>query len=98
MDHTHYARWLSVFLQTFNDLEAFHPDVYAEFMNGRFVVQKSKKKFESLLHDENENSIKTSTSKLKLTSLKQDCQLFSRLYVVCQSRESDFSEFFAHVN
>ena len=45
MDHTHYARWLSVFLQTFNDLEAFHPDIYAEFMNGRFVVQKRKKKF-----------------------------------------------------
>eukprot|EP00794_Sanderia_malayensis_P021193 gene21193-23274_t len=46
----------------------------------------------------NKNSIKTSSSKLKLTSMKQDCQLFSRLYVVCQSRESDLSEFFAHEN
>eukprot|EP00794_Sanderia_malayensis_P004062 gene4062-4614_t len=247
MDHTHYAKWLPVFIQTLNELEVLHPEIYTEFMDGKFVVQKSKKKFscigvdhaheqnnkvvkgdggvirildqpnalmkwmmagpemslmvdecESLLRNKdkddsskrhedtlafekkfkkdvkafadilegegnpfeeeedilitlmskkvmdeesarsvkiardagatqyrefkverlitgktsvhepikrnkfslfrNKNSIKTSSSKLKLTTMKQDCQLFSRLYVVCQSRESDLSEFFAHEN
>ena len=62
MDHTYYARWLSVFLQTLYDLEAFYPDVFAEFMNGRFVIQKSKKKFSCIgvdhAHEQNNKVVK----------------------------------------
>ena len=35
---------------------------------------------------------------LKLSELKSDCDLFSRLYIACQSRDGDLDEFFAHEN
>ena len=34
----------------------------------------------------------------KVASLKQDCQLYSYLYVTCQNREGNLEEFFAHEN
>ena len=34
----------------------------------------------------------------KVASLKQDCQLYSNLYVACQNCEEDLEEFFAHEN
>ena len=34
----------------------------------------------------------------KVTALKKDSQLFSRLYITCQSREADLEQFFAHEN
>ena len=30
--------------------------------------------------------------------LKEDCQLFSKLFISCQSRECDLQEFFRHYN
>lgn len=35
---------------------------------------------------------------LKLMQLKTDCELFSRLYVACQSRDGNLEEFFRHEN
>ena len=40
--------------------------------------------------------VTTGSSKQKL--LKQDCQLFSKLFVLCQSRECDLKDFFRHEN
>ena len=39
-----------------------------------------------------------SASKSKLQSIKDDCQLFSRLFISCQSRQCDLKEFFMHEN
>ena len=36
--------------------------------------------------------------KSKLASLKDDCSLFSRLYIACQSRQGDLQTFFEHEN
>ena len=41
MDHTNYARWLPVHVRDMVVLDEKHPQIYAEFMNGNFVVQKS---------------------------------------------------------
>ena len=41
MDHTNYARWLPVHVRDVVQLPETHPDIYAEFMQGNFVVQKS---------------------------------------------------------
>lgn len=46
---------------------------------------------------------KTPTSKIsktsqKLSSLKNDCSLFSRLYISCQTRDGDLDNFFKHEN
>ncbi len=35
---------------------------------------------------------------LKLSTLKSDCNLFSRLYIACQSRDGGLDEFFVHEN
>lgn len=39
-----------------------------------------------------------SNDKLKITTLKSNCSLFSRLYVSCQVRDGDLDGFFAHEN
>ena len=36
----------------------------------------------------------TSKEKIKLKSVKKDCQLFSKLYIGCQSRDGDLDDFF----
>ncbi len=36
--------------------------------------------------------------KIQLKSAKNDCQLFSRLYIGCQNRGSNLDEFFTHEN
>ena len=41
---------------------------------------------------------KRGPAKLKVTELKTDCELFSRLYIACQSRNGDLDEFFRHEN
>lgn len=46
----------------------------------------------------NQQPKKASKSQEQISSLKKDCQLFSRLYIGCQSREGDLKEFFAHEN
>jgi hypothetical protein len=35
---------------------------------------------------------------LKVSALKTDCELFSRLYIACQCRDGDLAEFFRHEN
>lgn len=37
-------------------------------------------------------------AKLKLRSAKNDCQLFSRLYIGCQNRGCNLDDFFSHEN
>jgi len=39
-----------------------------------------------------------SKASVQLPSLKSDCSLFSRLYIACQSRDGNLSEFFQHEN
>ena len=39
-----------------------------------------------------------SSSKTKFQSMKDDCQLFSRLFIACQSGQCDLKEFFMHEN
>ena len=44
------------------------------------------------------NTLSTPKSKLKLLSLKSDCQLYASLYIASQARQADLSEFFSHEN
>ena len=39
------------------------------------------------------NTLSTLKSKLKLLSLKSDCQLYASLYIASQARQADLSEF-----
>ena len=40
------------------------------------------------------NRVTTSKDKLKMAALKENCKLFSSVYVSCQSREGDIDDFF----
>ena len=46
----------------------------------------------------NSISVKKSNTTSKVSNLQNDVQLFSRMYISCQSRESDMDAFFAHEN
>ena len=52
LDHVHYACWLSIHLQDLENLESDCPDVYREFMTGKFVTQKSGRTFSCIAHDQ----------------------------------------------
>ena len=52
LDHIHYARCLSVHFRDMCTLEERQPGLYAEFMHGKFVGQKSKKSFSKLELDQ----------------------------------------------
>ena len=52
----------------------------------------------SLLSFRNHKTKTRSTLQVHADLLKSDCQLFSRLYIACQSRAGDLEQFFAHEN
>ena len=52
MDHTNYARWLSVYVRDMFLLSETHPDIHAKFLKGNFVVQKSPHKFSLIGKDQ----------------------------------------------
>ena len=52
MDHTNYARWLSVHVRDMFQLSETHPDIHAKFLKGNFVVQKSPHKFSLIGKDQ----------------------------------------------
>ena len=41
LDHTHYSRWLSVYIRDMTSLSVNHPNIHAEFRAGKFVVHKT---------------------------------------------------------
>ena len=48
MNRVNYARWCSIYLEDMLMLEINAPEVYAQFINGRFTVKKSKIPFTSV--------------------------------------------------
>ena len=62
LDHVHYSRWLSVFLHDLERLENTNENIFQNFMEGRFVVNKSGKPFsctaEDQAHEQNNKCIK----------------------------------------
>lgn len=51
LDSHNYARWLSLHYRDMCELPLKHPDVYAEFRNGSFLVHKTKRLFSSIALD-----------------------------------------------
>jgi hypothetical protein len=52
MDNTNYARWLLVHVRDMVQLPRMHPQLYNDFHNGKFVVQKSGRKFSLIGKDQ----------------------------------------------
>ena len=53
LDHHNYVRWLPVHINEMSQLQLNHPDVYEEFLKGKFSVQKSNRKFSRIAADQN---------------------------------------------
>ena len=53
LDLVNYSRWLPIHIRDLVNLKERHPSVYAEFEQGKFVVQKSKHLFSKISLDHN---------------------------------------------
>ena len=66
LDHTHYSRRVPIYLR-----KQLHPDVYTEFLKGKFVVKKSKRAFSAIAidqtHEQNNASVKKDGGAVGLT-------------------------------
>ena len=52
LDHVHYSRWLSVFLHDLERLEDTNENIFQNFVEGRFLVNKSGKPFSCISDDQ----------------------------------------------
>lgn len=71
LDHTHYSRWVPVHLRDMLSLKQLHPQIYDEFLKGKFVVKKSKRAFSAIAidqaHEQNNVSVKGDGGAVGLT-------------------------------
>ena len=62
LDHTHYSRWLSIFVQDLSSLEANHKETYDAFIKGFFTVRKTNRVFSNMgidqAHEQNNKILK----------------------------------------
>ena len=52
--HTNYTRWMPVFLNEMKGLPINHPSIHQAFIEGKFVVQRSNKKFSLMALDQSQ--------------------------------------------
>ena len=88
---------------TVNEIENIGSQQYQMFVKER-LIDRSKSIGETIpknklamIKDQPRSAV-LSKSKLQLKSAKNDCQLFSRLYIGCQNHGSNVDEFFTHEN
>ena len=71
LDHTHYTRWIPVHLRDMVTLKDVHPKVFAEFMKGNFVVNKTAHRFSAIAidqgHEQNNVAVKDDGGAVDLT-------------------------------
>ena len=69
LGHIHYARWLTIHLFDLCCLHLNTPDIYQEFVRGKFSFQKSMRRFSNMapdqLHEQNNEKIKKPTIHLR---------------------------------
>ena len=57
--HHNYARWLPVYISEMHYLQKNHPCVHNEFSRGKFIVQKTNRKFLRIDLDHNHEHLNT---------------------------------------
>ncbi len=71
LGHIHYARWIPVHLRDMVALKDTHPDVYGEFLKGKFTVKKTTHSFSAMAidqaHEQNNASVKGDGGAVGLT-------------------------------
>ena len=71
LGHTHYARWIPVYLRDMIVLKEKHPDVHGQFLKGNFAVKKTTRSFSAIAidqaHEQNNASVKGDGGAVGLT-------------------------------
>ena len=52
LDQTHYSRWLPIHVKDLVELPKKHPEIFREFMRGKFVVQRDTKRYSQMAKDQ----------------------------------------------
>ena len=83
LDRIHYSRNLPIHLRDMCALQKLHPDIYREFLSGKFVGQKTKHVFSSLgldqMHEQLIGTLKGDGGVIRLT---EDLTLLRRNIVL----------------
>lgn len=92
----------SAVVNTIRQIESIGKEQYNSYVTER-LVDRSKPITEPIKRNKLQlfrtpTVAKKSKAQQKVSSLKNDCSLFSRLYVSCQIRNGDLDEFFKHEN
>lgn len=71
LEHIHYARWLPVHIRDMVALRNIHPTAFSEFVNGKFVVKKTTRRFSAIsidqAHEQNNALVKGDGGAVGLT-------------------------------
>ena len=95
LDHTHYSRWISVFIQDLLCLPEKNPTLFPEFMGGSFAVNKTVGPFSGMAfdqaHEQNNRTVKAKNGYIDLLN-KEDRQFLKKLELalpgICEFLES----------
>eukprot|EP00058_Branchiostoma_floridae_P011619 XP_002597107.1 hypothetical protein BRAFLDRAFT_76362 [Branchiostoma floridae] len=94
LNHTHYARWMSVHVRDMQNIDSSFPDVAREFRSGKFVMAKSERKFSHMAidqgHEQNNGLMKEDGGIIGLT---QDADAMLRWAVTGPELVRVISEF-----
>ena len=94
LDHHNYARWLPVYINEMSQLQQNHPRVYAEFLKGKFSVQKSNRKFSRIAADQMNANIKEVGGAIGLTENETALQR----WLICGPEISQLLDEFEIIN
>jgi hypothetical protein len=89
---------------TVRRIEQLGIDQYNTYVSERLestskhIMEPIKQNKLALFSRQSTKGVITGSKKLQIASLKQNCTLFSQLYISCQVREGNLDEFFAHEN
>ena len=89
-------------IQTVRTIEKLGQDKYESFINER-IKSRDKSIFHPISRNQlplfsNQKPREVTRSKLQLEAAKNDCSLFSKLYIASQVRDSNLDKFFQHEN
>lgn len=89
-------------VKTVQDVTKIGDEQFQQFTKERFtersklITEPLKKNNLPILSTQTKKTV--SKDKAKVKELKQDCALFSRLYIACQSRDGNLDDFFTYEN
>ena len=94
LDHTHYSRWLPVFIQDLEVMTVENPQLFRQFREGKFSVRSSLLEFSKMTydqcHEQNNKAIKSTSGYINLVN-KEDKDFLQKVEI-CSPEIRQFLE------